>query len=204
MFESCGGCCATLLLIPLLCCVLVVGAVIYIHSNAPDPPLSDNFKANQTEADQFQAELDRAVARARSQGVFDLFFNERQLSSWMALEGPGFAADYDHSFPFKNTQVALDDGEITFYGEFDRYQLTIPMEVVIKPRITRDRKLEFDITSADVGGVTMPDFVLSNITGQFNDVLIEPFNDLPGDYYIFEDSVFIQDGTFVLQGAVQP
>lgn len=33
MFESCGGCCAALVLIPLVCCVLVVGAVIYVNTN---------------------------------------------------------------------------------------------------------------------------------------------------------------------------
>jgi hypothetical protein len=203
MFESCGGCCAALVLIPLLCCALVVGAVIYINANAPDPPLSENFTASQTEAQQFDAEIDRAVTRARNEGVFDLFFSERQLSSWMALEGPELADQYGHAFPFENVQIALDDGEMVFYGEIDRYRLTIPVEVVIEPRINRENKLEFEITSADFGGVALPDFVLSNITGQINDALITPISDLPGDYYIFEQSIMVEDGQFLVQGGVR-
>ncbi len=204
MFEGCSGCCLALILIPVLCCVMLACGVIYVYNNAPDAPLSDRFKPSTLEAQTFDTAITTAQnsAQSRLDGWFALQFTEREFSSWMALEGKQFAEEHGHSFPFENAQVGLDNGEMTFYGELKRSRLALPVKVVIKPRIDGSGHFKFDITSVDVGGISLPDFVLSTISSQFEDVLAKPFADLPGDYRLYEQTLIIQDGTFAVQGNI--
>lgn len=203
MFESCGGCCLALVLIPLLCIGAIVLGVYYVNTQGPDAPLSDRFRANPAEAQALDNEIARATNDARSMRWFALSFTERQLSSWLALEGQDFAEAQGHSLPFRNMQVGLDDGQMTFYGEIEQVGLAVPLAVVIEPKANRDNQIELDIVSANVGGLRVPDFVLENVQAQLTDRLIKPFDDLPGSYFIYPESLSIQDGVFVVQGGLR-
>ena len=199
MLEGCKGCCAGAILIPLLCCAFAACSVVYVNTQGPDAPLS-KFSANITDAQTFENELDRAGNQASSEGWFVLNFNEQQLSSWMALEGEAFADEHGHSFPFEDVQVGLDDGQFTFYGELQQGVIKLPVEVVIEPQFDSSGHLELDIVSANLGGLSLPDFVLENVQDQFEDLLTEPFDDLATDYFFFAESLDIEDGVFVVQG----
>jgi uncharacterized protein YpmS len=197
MFEGCRGCCVSLVLVPLLFCALSVGLVIYIYATAPDPPLTDNFKAKQSEADAFDQIIDDATV---STGDFLVQFNEREISSWMTLEGQDFAEKNDRRFPFKNIQVGLDDGKMTFYAELDTV-LDLAFEVVIEPEVDKNGKMEFDIDEAHLGGLRVPRVFLKGVTEALEDKLVEPFEDL-GDYRI--TGLTVQDGFFSMNGSVLP
>ena len=203
MFESCGGCCLALVLIPLLCIGAIVLGVYYVNTQGPDAPLSDRFRASPAEAQALDNEIARATNDARSMRWFALSFTERQLSSWLALEGQDFAEAQGHSLPFRNMQVGLDDGQMTFYGEIEQVGLAVPLAVVIEPKANRDNQIELDIVSANVGGLRVPDFVLENVQAQLTDRLIKPFDELPGSYFIYPESLSIQDGVFVVQGGLR-
>lgn len=202
MFESCGGCCLVLILIPVLCCVLVGGVAYYVYNYAPDPPVSGSFTATQAEAQAFQAVLDNAQATARSQGWFWMTFTEQQISSWMALEGASFADEQGHVFPFSNMQVGLDDSRITFYGELDTRVIAFPVSVEIEPRITATGDVEFEITSVNMGGITAPAFVTSAVSAQFEDVLVEPLRSISGNVIFYQQSLTVDNGVFEVQGRV--
>lgn len=204
MFESCGGCCLALVLIPLVCCVAAGGVALYVYNNSPDAPVSGSFEPSRTQANEFQVALDNAVNMARTQNWFWMQFNEQQLSSWMALEGEAFADEHGHVFPFSAMQVGLDDGLITFYGELDPGVLTVPVQVDIEPRITATGDAEFEIAAVDVGGVRAPDFVTQVVSAQFEDLLIGPLQDLPGDVIFYQQSLRVDDGVFEVQGRVSP
>ncbi len=198
--PHCSGCCLGLTVILIVCCVVVGGTAYYASTQGPEPPLSDKFKPSAADAQAFQAEIDRATNQAGTQGWFYLTFTEQQMASWMALNGADFAAERGHDFPFKNVQVKLDGGEMTFYGELDRFRLSIPLEATVKPKIDSAGKMTLDITSVNVGGVTMPDAILRSIRTQFEDVLLQPFNDLPGTPFFYQGSLSITGGSFTVQG----
>jgi hypothetical protein len=204
MFEGCSGCCLSVILIPLLCVGLVACGAIYVATNAPSAPLGGSFAPSQAEAQAFDSEVLRAVDQARQGGWFSFKFTEREFSSWMALRGKTYAEDHGHVFPFEETQVGLDDGSFTFYGKLNQSRFSLPVAVKVEPRINGTGHVEFDITSVDVGGVRAPDFVLRTVSDQLQDVLIQPFDDLPGDYVLWEPTLRVQDGTFEVQGQVTP
>jgi hypothetical protein len=203
MLEGCSGCCLAVILIPVLCIGLVACGAIYMTTNAPAPPLSSNFTPSPAEARAFDTVLADAVGRASREGTIVVQFTERDLSSWMALEGRTFAEEQGHVFPFDDVQVGLDDGAFHFYGKLNQSRISVPVGVTIEPRINGTGHVEFAITSVDVGGIRAPDFVLRNVRDQFQEVLIQPFENLPGDYFLYDQSLRLQDGTFAVQGYVR-
>ncbi len=204
MFEGCSSCCLSIILIPLLCLGLVACVVIYAATSDSDAPASNAFKPSLAEAQAFDRAISDAITQARSQGWWALKFTERDISSWMALEGKAFADEHGHVFPFKNVRVGLDDGEMRFYADVEVRFLSVPLKVFIKPGVDYAGQITFDITKVDVAGIGAPDFVVQTIKAQFEDVLIRPFADLPGSYFLYEQSLIVDNGTFEVQGVIRP
>ncbi len=203
MFEGCSGCCLSIILIPLLCLGLAACVVIYAATSDTNAPVSNAFQPSLSEAQSFDRAIDDAIAQARSQGWWALKFNEREISSWMALEGKTFAEEHGHVFPFKNVQVGLDDGEMRFHAEVEARFLSIPLKVFIKPGVDYAGQIVFDITKVDVAGIGAPDFVVQTVKAQFEDVLIRPFAELPGSYFLYEQTLIVDNGTFEVQGVIR-
>lgn len=203
LFEGCGGCCLSIVLIPLLCCGLIVGALIYIDQNAPAPPVTRNFQPSQADAQAFKNEITRATNQAATQRWFYITVYEQQISSWMALEGKTFADENGHAFPFEDVQVGLDDGLITFYGKLSRYGIKVPLTVAVSPEIDAEGNISLAIDSANVGGLNVPAFVLNNVSAQLDDALVRPFREINGNAVFYRDSLSIEDGRLILQGGVR-
>jgi len=203
MFEGCKGCCVGIILIPALCCALVACAVIYVYTSGPQPPLSSRFKPNAADAQAFDNAITAARNDAQFSRGFTLSFTEKQLSSWMALEGKQFADENGHSFPFTKVQVGLDKGNMTFYGELTRSNLTLPVEMIIRPEVDGAGKLKLAITSVNIGGVKAPDFVLRTVTRALEDKLAGPFEQV-GNYVLDPASLVIGGGVFTVRGQIVP
>lgn len=202
MFESCGGCCLSLILIPLLCLGLTACALIYLVTLDVDTPLPANFKPSQAEARAFDAAIDNAVAQAQAGGGWQLSFTEQQVSSWMALEGQTFADEHGHAFPFDKVQVGLDDGAMTFYAELETRFVSVPLQVIITPKVTPDGRLDFDIAEVKVADIGAPDFVVQSVKAQFEEALTQPLEDLPGNYFIYPQNLVVDNGVFWVQGTI--
>lgn len=202
MFEGCGGCCLSLVLIPLLCLGLTACAVIYLLTLDVDTPLPANFQPSYGEAQAFDAAIDNAVAQAQTGGGWVLFFTEQQISSWMALEGEAFADEHGHAFPFGKVQVGLDNGAMTFYAELETRFASVPLQVIITPKVALDGQLNFDITEVRVADIGAPDFVVQSVKAQFEDALTRRLEDLSGNYFIYPQSLVVDDGVFQVQGAI--
>lgn len=202
MFESCGGCCLSLILIPLLCLGLTACAVIYLVTLDVDTPLPANFQPSYVEAQQFDAAIKAAVNQAQAGGGWELSFTEQQVSSWMALRGADFADEHGHAFPFDKVQVGLDDGAMTFYAELETRFVSVPLQVVITPKVTPTGQLDFEISEVRVADVGAPDFVVQSVKAQFEEALTQPLEDLPGNYFIYPQSLVVDNGDFRVQGAI--
>ena len=199
MFEGCSGCCLTIVLVPLLCICLAACGLIYISTSSPDAPVNANFVADQAYATNFSQKID-SLKRTGRNSEFSLEFNEAEISSWIALEELEVVGLGDGTLPFENAQVGLQDGEMTFYGVVTDLGVDIPVELGIKPAVDEYAHLTLDITRASVGGVNMPDVILQHVINEFDDLLVEPLNELPNNYQITE--LRIEDGQFVLRGWV--
>ncbi|WP_119067735.1 hypothetical protein [Aggregatilinea lenta] len=200
MFEGCGGCCLALVVIPLLCCGLVAGAVAYTTINAPDPPIRDNYQASQADAQAFDAEVARAASMAVTQGWFWTAFTQEQFSSWLSLKGQDFAESQDRRFPFEDVQVGFNGGLMRFYGKFTQSGVKVPLLVELRPRVDGNGKLAMDIENANVGGLDLPDFVLGAIKDQLEAAVNRPFQGMNGAYFLNAATLTVDNGRFEIQG----
>ncbi len=206
MFEgcSCGGCCAALVIIPLVCIAMIACGLIYFTTNGAEPPLTDKFRPSQSEAVAFENQITTATNDARSTGRFTITFTERQVSSWMALEGERFAQDTDiGDFPFKNVQVALQDGEMIFYGELQLGNgVDFPVEIIIEPVVDRANHLDFEIKSVDFSGLKLPGALVEIVTDQLKEKMIKPLENIGADYVVDPLSLRVTDGYFTINGQI--
>jgi hypothetical protein len=198
--DECRGCCLLIVGVPLLCLALAACALLYVATAGADPPLSDKFVATSADAQAFDRQIDSAVNDARLSGGFTLTFSEREISSWMALEGEAFGKDYVGAFPVDNIQVGLDDGEMRFYGELGR--LDLPILITVKPGVDRIGHLDFEIVELNLGGVGLPGGMLDSVSDQLKDKIRSPLEDLEGDYVLDPASLSVTNGRFAVRGQV--
>lgn len=190
------------IVIGVFCLLIVLVTTIFMNAYVPEPPLSDDFKPSREEAQAFSDMLESAEVMAGERtGWFWYSFTERQISSWMKYEGADFAEGKGNAFPFKDVQVGLGDGEVTFYGKV--WEIGVPVEVVIEPEIDDKGEMTFEITSVDFGGLGLPAMLFDSVSDQFRDLLVEPFEDVPGTLYFEQESFYLDDGEFRVQGLVQ-
>lgn len=199
MFESCGGCCLSLALIPLLCICLAACGVIYVTTaTMPEPPVDQAYQPIPIEATNFEQKVTNMQNLAQGGGRFLLEFSQRELSSWLNLKALSLIGVVDNALTLENAQAKIDDNTITFYAEFTDLGVEIPLELVIQPKIDLNNHLALDITEANVAGVGMPDIVLQQIINTFEDALTKPLNDLRLGYSITE--LQVDNGQFRLRG----
>lgn len=202
MPDGCRGCCMMILLVPLMICVLIVCVAVYMINNSTDTPLGGSFKPSVSEAVAFDNEIARASNTAASERWFALRFTESQLSSWMSLEGQEFADQHGYPFPFEDLQVGIDGGRMTFYGNVTYYNLGVPLQIVIEPKVDSRGHIDFDIHDADWGGVPLPGFVLDSVTDQIESKLFEAIKSLPDGYRLYPETLTVNAGVFEVQGTV--
>ncbi|HEX3052779.1 MAG TPA: hypothetical protein VHP83_19125, partial [Aggregatilineaceae bacterium] len=166
-----------LLLITLLICL--VGAVVLhpLYSKTVLPPISANFTAEPVQAQSFEDVMAQASRQSRAEGNFRLTFTEEQISSWLGLEAATFATERGSTtFPFTNVQAGLDDGLIRVYAQVSAAaELSLPMELMIRPQVDSEGHLGFVIEQVRVGGVGLPSFLVEALTGQIDELIRKPF-----------------------------
>lgn len=190
------------LMIALLICV--VGAIVFypLYSKTVLPPISENFTAEPVQAQSFEDVMAQASRQSRAEGNFRLTFTEEQISSWLGLEAATFAAERGSTtFPFTNVQAGLDDGVIRVYAQVSAAaNVSLPMELIVRPQVDSKGHLGFVIAEVRVGGVGLPSFLVEALTGQIDELIRKPFGRLETYYYIFANTLRVEDGVFVVEG----
>jgi hypothetical protein len=74
--------------------------------------------------------------------------------------------------------------------------------VIIRPKVAPDGQLDFDIAEVKVADIGAPDFVVQTVKAQFEEALARPLEDLPGNYFIYPQSLVVDNGVFRVQGAI--
>jgi uncharacterized protein YpmS len=192
MFEGCRACLILIVLIPLACCLLIVCGIVYVMTSAPEPPIADKFTPQESEAQAFETQINNAKY---ANGYFTVSFNERQISSWLALKSDLLSDQSGERFPLENIQVGLDGGKVTVYAEIKSGSLKFPLEVVITPETDSKGQLSFHIDEAHLGGLSLPKAILNRLTVELDKALKEPFDEV-GNYANAQLSV--EDGQFIM------
>lgn len=181
------ACAALALGIGTLACTLDVGGPA-----APGDPIPTSEAAAQEVLDAWKSAAEAAV----SAGEVRLLINESQLTSLVAAR----LAEKDDPV-LRDPQVYLRQGQLQIYGTVQQGPLQGNVLLSITPRLNADGTLAFDLTSADLGPVPVPEGVKDSLSAVITEALAGPIGSLATGLRV--TSIAIENGELALVGELR-
>jgi len=177
----------TSLLLAVLGCTLDIGG-----PQAPGQPIPLDVQAG----DQVRQSWQSAIAGAAIDGQVRVMLNETQLTGFLVERFEG-----DDNSLLSNPQVYLRQGEIQIYGIAQRAMLRGSILIAVKPEITEQGEIRFEISQAKIGPVPAP----SALRGTISSLLTEAFTGSIGTLAtgIRITSLVITDGEMAIVGELR-
>lgn len=174
------------LLVASLACNLP-GRATQAPANATPIPVSTEALEN------LQENVQSAAATAQSGQPVTLTVTEQQLTSLVAFE-----LQSQEQPIMTDPQVRLQNGQIIVTGNVTQQGISAPLNAVLTPSVDAQGKPHFEIVSAKVGPLPVPQSILDNLTEQMNRSFASELS-AQTDNMIIED-IAIGDGVMTITG----
>ena len=177
----------TSLLLAVLGCTLDIGG-----PEAPGPPIP----IDRTAGDQVKQSWQSAIAGAALDGQVRVILNETQLTGFLAERFEG-----DGNPLLSSPQVYLRQGEIQIYGIAQRAMVSGSILVAVRPELTEQGEIRFEIPQAKIGPIPAP----SALRGTISSLLTEAFTGSIGSLAtgVRITSLVISDGEMAIVGELR-
>jgi uncharacterized protein YpmS len=147
-----------------------------------------------TEAlDSLEEDIQDAGEQIESSGQATVSVDEQELTSLIAFE----LAEQEDDI-FQDPQVYLRDGKIRMIGNVRQGNTTAPLEMVFTVSATADGRLDYQLESAKLGPLPLPDFLLVEMSEQIDAAFTNKIEPQLED--IFIERINISDGVMTIQG----
>jgi hypothetical protein len=177
----------------LLLCVFVLASLACSLPQAifrPDPtPLPISSEA----ITEMKDNLDEAVKTFKETGEVNLQITELQITSYLVNE----LNSQENPF-VQNPQLLLRDGEIQMTADYQQGELTLPLKAAISVEADGAGGLAYELTSASIGPLALPEALVGQMLGQFQQMFDNNISGQLDNVYI--ESITIADGTMTIQG----
>jgi uncharacterized protein YpmS len=114
-------------------------------------------------AQELQQNLQMAATQASPDQTVTLTMTEEQLTSLIALE-----LQKEQEPVLTDPQVHLRDGQIEVKGRVEQAGMRLPLTMIVTVSATEQGEAHFDVLSADLGPVSLPDGLKDEIEAQIN------------------------------------
>jgi uncharacterized protein YpmS len=173
--------------------VLLVLLISILACNLPSTSSSTptEIPVSSQAVEQAKEQVKSAIATVQSGGDIEMQFTEDQLTS-LAAEELAKYAEADIS----NIQVGLQDGQIIISARARQSGFDLPAKIAIAIKTDGQGGLDFQIISATIGPLPVPESMLNELTSQLEIGLREQM--VTNDVYI--DDVSIADGLLIIKG----
>jgi hypothetical protein len=121
-----------------------------------DPNLSETF----------ESEWQKSMVEAVAAGQFSVTITEGQLTDFFNRKNA-----QNPNATLSNVQVFLRDGQIQFYGATNHETGSTTLQITATVSVTDAGKLQFNVVSAQLGPIPVPEAILSSVSQFFNDAL---------------------------------
>jgi hypothetical protein len=175
--------------------LILVGLACQINVGGPSPP-SEPIQVSTLEAQQLEENWLAAFEADPVDGRVRVVITERQLTAFLAAR----MADGENPL-LKEPQVWLRAGEIQIFGVASAGPLEASALLSIQPQFDSEGVLAFNVTTAEVGPVPLPDTLKQGLS----DLLTEAFTGKLGSVAtgIRITSLAIADGEAVIVGELR-
>lgn len=175
--------------------LVVAGLACQINVGGPTPP-SEPIQFSTLETLQLEDTWRSAIEASPLDGRVTLVITERELTAFLAAR----MADAENPL-LQEPQVRLQAGEIQIFGVASAGPLMASALLSIQPQVDADGVLAFNITTAEVGPLPVPDTLKQGLS----DLLTEAFTGKLGSVAtgIRITSLAIADGEAAIVGELR-
>ena len=161
--------------------------------NRSEPAATATIPVSTEALDSLNKDIQDAGKQIESSGQATLTIDEQELTSLIAFE-----IQEQETPIFQDPQVYLRDGQIKILGKVQQGNTMATLELVLTVSADIDGHPDFQLVSAKLGPLPLPDVLLQQISDQLDATFtskIEPRMD-----NIFIEKITIADGVMTIQG----
>jgi len=140
--------------------------------------------------------IEAAFEKAKTSGQVDLIITEAQLTSLVFYELQSLT-----EAKISDPQIFLRDNQIQFYSTIEQTGLKLPMEIFATVKPDSSGWFEIVLTTAKIGGLPLPDEMITQIISEFQKVIASQIRSSLGELYI--EQININDGQMHIFGHLQ-
>jgi uncharacterized protein YpmS len=140
-----------------------------------------------------QEPLQLTLPTATPGSQFILEMNESQMTSLVASE-----LQNQTDPALNNPQVRLRNGQIEFEADVNQSGLSLPLRLAVAVKVDDQGKPDYEITSANLGPLPLPESILEQFSNQLDLVLADQLKVDGKDLAL--DNITIQDGLMTATG----
>lgn len=140
-----------------------------------------------------QEDILSAATALQNQQPVKITFNETQLTSLIAIELKSMEEP-----AIQEPQVLLRDGIVTFQGKIDQSGVTVPFTLGVILQANAQGRPGFQIKSATLGPLPMPDSITSQFSDRLNEALVSQLGSEIDNLFI--DEIIVNDGQMTISG----
>jgi len=184
-----------LFLLLALSSLVLAGLACTIDVGGPDAP-GPVITADSAAGEQVRQTWQSAIQSAAQDGVVRVILNEEQLTGFLAQR---FASS-DHPL-LSDPQVFLRQGTIQVYGIVERSVLSGSILIVVRPDVTDQGEIRFDVAEANIGPVPAPAALRDTISALLTEAFTGSIGTLATGIRI--QSLVIADGEMAIVGELR-
>lgn len=140
-----------------------------------------------------QQDLEAAATQLMSGQPVTLVIDESELTSLVALEMQNQSPPV-----LTDPQIRLRDGQMQISGKVTQAGLSLDLEMALRLSAKPDGTLDYQVASASLGGISLSQGMLDNLSQQLDVVLKDQID--PRVEMVFIQNLSIADGKLTLQG----
>ncbi len=118
-----------------------------------------------------ESNLQQAATQVSETGKINVSITESQATSLVAQEMKS-----QTDLPISDPQIYFRDGQITFQAKASQSGITLPVKIVITVSVDSQGKPAYQIRSASLGVLTVPDSLLNQFKAELDSALANQLN----------------------------
>ena len=181
-------------LILLLVCIMVSASLACNFRGFGRQASAETIPVSAEAADSLQEKVDDALEKlASGVGEVTLTIDEVELTSIVAFE-----LQKVQEPQILDPQIRLRDGQIQISANLDQGNILAPIQMVIAVEAGEDGYPQYQIISAMMGPVPLPELITDQLKGMIDNVLAEKLRSRSNQVFIRR--IVIADGVMIIQG----
>lgn len=181
-----------ILSITVLCTLILTSLACRLTAKTSEKPV-ETIAVSTEAVGSLEEKVQEAVDQAAKGQTVELSLTEEEITSLLAQK-----LNEQGEVMVSDPQVYLRDDKVQLFGNVQYGKLSLPLDVVLEPRVDTAGRANLKIVSVKMGPVSAPDSLISNIQDQVNSLVNDLLQQSGESFYV--ESITSRDGLLTIRG----